>query len=733
MRRGEDGAGAYRPGTCVRDYRVEVLRKNSSVAKGEQFLFDDAGTSSTSPTGPVAGACASNSLVVNLQNTVSLFNRFGAKVLGKGRGERVPMKNRPLARTQYFQDVIAAFEGGGVRGIAYGGACAAATRNGIRIRAAVGTSVGSIAAALVAAGMDGEGINQTIRDLPLSRFLSRPAKPKGALGRTLVKAASVIPGALSEAVAYGQWAQGRYSSEPIQTWVNETLQGVLGTREPVVRFKHLPYPLAIVTADLKRQDERVWSSAKDSEASVAFAVRCSCSIPFFFQPVEHEGSLLVDGGILANLPTHIAKEFNELNHLPVIAFRLVGTEIPDGSPKTGLQMIQPLVNTIISGGTNIQLGLVGPCQPVEIETGEVSSTDFNLSNLDTDLLIRNGAAAVDDLVQNELLAVSNSGFLSERLRSGIRGNVLEQTMIEIANAHSELLIMGGDLSWVGDLAAVLLLKSFQGVKISILYDRHVDSNKLKMLAAIGCDVSYSSESLGVYGSIVDPSEQSGRMVLVDRGEGRLSGTVMHASTDYGLIGILRDRFLSIRETTNPEVAKLEASFVPVDHTIVEQALRKYVRQYSECTISIEPVKPETTLPLTRWLESAKLRRVHHLSAVFEHSKLNLYESAIVPKSGWFSGPPVVEELNGRLILIDGAHRFYHAIMEGIPQVQSIVIRGVKEAPPAKILQDWQQALPLPERLESEKRYQNFNKDVYRHIAQAWEQLPILLKSQLNNH
>ena len=32
---------AYRPGACDRDYRVVVVRKNLSVAKGEQVLFDD--------------------------------------------------------------------------------------------------------------------------------------------------------------------------------------------------------------------------------------------------------------------------------------------------------------------------------------------------------------------------------------------------------------------------------------------------------------------------------------------------------------------------------------------------------------------------------------------------------------------------------------------------------------------------------------------------------------------
>ena len=39
--RGEDGTKfAYRPGACSRDYRVVVVRKNLSEAKGEWVLFD---------------------------------------------------------------------------------------------------------------------------------------------------------------------------------------------------------------------------------------------------------------------------------------------------------------------------------------------------------------------------------------------------------------------------------------------------------------------------------------------------------------------------------------------------------------------------------------------------------------------------------------------------------------------------------------------------------------------
>jgi len=41
---------------------------------------------------------------------------------------------------------------------------------------------------------------------------------------------------------------------------------------------------------------------------VAQAVRASCALPGVFPPVEHQGNLLVDGGVLDNLPVSVARE-----------------------------------------------------------------------------------------------------------------------------------------------------------------------------------------------------------------------------------------------------------------------------------------------------------------------------------------------------------------------------------------------------------------------------------------
>jgi NTE family protein len=42
--------------------------------------------------------------------------------------------------------------------------------------------------------------------------------------------------------------------------------------------------------------------------SVGRAVRASSAIPGVFQPVEHQGKILVDGGLIDNVPVSVARE-----------------------------------------------------------------------------------------------------------------------------------------------------------------------------------------------------------------------------------------------------------------------------------------------------------------------------------------------------------------------------------------------------------------------------------------
>jgi len=61
---------------------------------------------------------------------------------------------------------------------------------------------------------------------------------------------------------------------------------------PVSRFVDCRYPIAVSVFDVRSRRTRVLR-----EGPLAPALRASCTVPFLFHPVWHEGRPLLDGGI----------------------------------------------------------------------------------------------------------------------------------------------------------------------------------------------------------------------------------------------------------------------------------------------------------------------------------------------------------------------------------------------------------------------------------------------------
>ena len=68
-------------------------------------------------------------------------------------------------------------------------------------------------------------------------------------------------------------------------------------------FSDLPIPFACVAVDLKTQREVILQSG-----SLARAMRASMAIPGIFKPVKVNGRLLVEGGMMNNLPVDVVKK-----------------------------------------------------------------------------------------------------------------------------------------------------------------------------------------------------------------------------------------------------------------------------------------------------------------------------------------------------------------------------------------------------------------------------------------
>lgn len=160
-----------------------------------------------------------------------------------------------------------ALSGGAARGIAHIGVLRALVENEIPIDRIAGTSAGALVGGTMASG------------LPLSELET--------IGRSL------------------RWRDvGRITMSRMGIQSNERLEQYLRGLLPVTRFEELPIPFAAVATDLQSGKAVIMRDKGD----LPFAIRASCAIPGWYIPVmDEQGRQLVDGGLVANIPSEVAR------------------------------------------------------------------------------------------------------------------------------------------------------------------------------------------------------------------------------------------------------------------------------------------------------------------------------------------------------------------------------------------------------------------------------------------
>ena len=92
---------------------------------------------------------------------------------------------------------------------------------------------------------------------------------------------------------------GRVTLSRLGIQSNARMEEFARARLPVKRFEETRIPLAIVATDLHSG-----AAVMMTEGDIAFAIRASSALPGWYVPVTDEhGRQLVDGGLVANIPT----------------------------------------------------------------------------------------------------------------------------------------------------------------------------------------------------------------------------------------------------------------------------------------------------------------------------------------------------------------------------------------------------------------------------------------------
>jgi NTE family protein len=193
-----------------------------------------------------------------------------------------------------------AFSGGGARGLAHIGVISAFEAEGVPVHCVAGTSMGALVGSLYAAGYAPADMETIVRSLEWQHVFS--GKPERRLVPLALRFGDVSP---LVRVGVRGWRLRLPPARDSDYRTNRLLFRLLA--EPSYRargdFDTLPRPFRAVAADLETGRRVVLA-----RGSLPRAVRASLSTPVNLVPVEVDGRLLVDGGLVDNLPVDVARD-----------------------------------------------------------------------------------------------------------------------------------------------------------------------------------------------------------------------------------------------------------------------------------------------------------------------------------------------------------------------------------------------------------------------------------------
>jgi NTE family protein len=287
----------------------------------------------------------------------------------------------------------AVFSGGGVKGIAFAGAIAAAEEAGYTewIRLA-GTSAGAIAAMALAVGYDAAGMRRALEETDYTRIGESP--------NPLSRAWNLIRHrGLTRGTGLSDWIEGLLKDAPAPA----RKFGELEDRLQVVGCDIAHSRLVVFPDDVALYEDEKGRAFDPTEFPIAEAVRVSSGYPYFFPPltlrdrVTKKDAVLVDGGVASAFPVFLFDR--AAPRRPTWGFRLhagMGVERPShrdiGGIDWPIEMARAILDTAMNAfDTRDVLGFGD--RVVSIPTGDVETLDFNLSADEREFLFRSGHEA----------------------------------------------------------------------------------------------------------------------------------------------------------------------------------------------------------------------------------------------------------------------------------------------------------------------------------------------------
>ena len=257
-----------------------------------------------------------------------------------------------------------ALSGGGARGFAHIGVIQALEELQIPIDMIAGTSMGSVVGGLYAMGLPSQELVNMATTVDWAD-LFRSTADRRSLFFTQKKHSSRFLFEIGLQGFVPEIPSGLSAGEKIAN-----LFSVLTASTPGVRnFDQLPIPFRAVATDIVTGQEVILDG---SQLTLAESMRASMAVPFVFTPLELGERLLVDGGIVKNLPVDVLKN---MGADIVIAVNVSAPLRSKAELQSLLAVIDQTVSLQIVQSTQQQLALANLVITPDLQ--ELSAADFS--------------------------------------------------------------------------------------------------------------------------------------------------------------------------------------------------------------------------------------------------------------------------------------------------------------------------------------------------------------------
>lgn len=230
---------------------------------------------------------------------------------------------------------------GGARGVAHIGVIYALEEAGIKPDFICGCSMGAVAGGCYASGMTAAQMRDT------------------ALGLKTRDLLDISPAFITRMAI-------------LRT---KKLEDLLLTQLGDIRIEDMKIPFKCIATDVYSGKLHVFDSG-----AAALAIQASCTIPGVFRPVELEGELLVDGGVLCRVPEQLVKDMGA--DVVVSVDALANAAEPVDKLGNIVELLLRVFDVMDTNQTEMRRELTGHVADVEIKPEMKGINQYQIKELD---------------------------------------------------------------------------------------------------------------------------------------------------------------------------------------------------------------------------------------------------------------------------------------------------------------------------------------------------------------